>query len=83
MHELCVKHGHCGGRVHVSDLLPLEGEVTSAEFATLVLQAEEIDGTYSPREYEAQHLLIRELFCQLFRSDRVQASELAAAGGAA
>ena len=77
LHELCVKHGHCGSRVHVTELLPTEGAISSQLFASLVLEAEEIDRTWSPLDYDQQHQLIRELFRQHMRSDQVQASEIA------
>ncbi|WP_137864532.1 MULTISPECIES: hypothetical protein [unclassified Sphingomonas] len=39
--DICVKGGCCGGPAsHVTDLLPSNGIVTAAEFASLVIQAE-------------------------------------------
>jgi hypothetical protein len=40
--DICVNGGCCGGSaMHVTDLLPQKGTITAAEFAKLVIQAEE------------------------------------------
>jgi hypothetical protein len=76
MHQLCLQHGHCGGRVHVRDLLPEAGAISAEEFASLILRAEEIEATYSPERYAEQHQLISGLFRQHMQAEQVEAVDL-------
>ena len=76
MHEMCVTYGHCGGRRHVFDLLPSEGQLTAENFATLVLEAEEISVETAAKHYEVQHRLISDLFEQHMRSDCIDAATI-------
>ena len=74
MHEMCVTYGHCGGRKHITHLLPSVGEITADRFATLALEADEISQETSPKDYDEQHRLISNLFKQHLRSASIDAS---------
>ena len=77
LHELCVQHGHCGGRVHVRDLLPKAGVISARRFAALVLRAEDIDEADAPQHYAEQQRLISGLFRQHMQAEEIEAADLA------
>ncbi|WP_265529945.1 hypothetical protein [Sphingomicrobium marinum] len=76
MHDLCVNHGHCGGRKHINDFLPETGPLAAKDFASMVLEAEEMDLRYSPREEERQIQLISGLFEQHLGARTVDVSNI-------
>ena len=76
LHELCVVHGHCGSEVHVSELLPSSGLISSRRFAELMLEAERMTpDAYGDQYYQAL-ALIQTKFEQHMRCETVEAEAL-------
>ena len=62
LHELCVKHGHCGSESYVDQLLSASGVITSLEFAALMLESEEMTKEAYGSQYEDNLKLISTKF---------------------
>jgi hypothetical protein len=80
LHDICVQGGFCGGLVedqaiHVTDILPTSGMVTSEEFAILVLQAEG-DGGSPPAKVERWSALLQSKFVEHMGQSSVPAEVL-------
>ncbi|MFT5330876.1 MAG: hypothetical protein ACI9KA_001974 [Parasphingorhabdus sp.] len=76
LQELCVGMGYCGSSIHVTDLLPSSGTVSSVRFAELVLEAEYADVEAKPTEHHPHFKAIKTLFEKHMVGSFADAAEL-------